>query len=102
MIKLYVDNTEVDFFKDESIKIVKTIKNLTDISKVYTTFSQGFTVPASKRNNRIFQHFYRDDLQTTISGLKRLSAFITFNGFLFDNGAVQIEGATIVNGSQRD
>ena len=102
MIKLYVDNIEVDFFADESLKIVKTIKNLTDISKVYTTFSQGFTVPASKRNNRIFQHFYRDDLQTTISGLKRLSAFITINGLLFENGAVQIEGATIVNGSPRD
>lgn len=102
MIKLYVNGSEVDFFQDESIKIVKTIKNLTDISKVFSTFSQGFTVPASNRNNAIFQHFYRDDVLTTTSSFKRLDAFITLNDILFETGGVQIEGASIKNGIPTD
>jgi hypothetical protein len=102
MIKLYVNGTEVDFFEDESIKIVKTIKNLTDISKVFSTFSQGFTVPASNRNNAIFQHFYRDDILTTSTSFKRLEAYITLNDILFESGGVQIEGASIKNGIPTD
>jgi hypothetical protein len=102
MIKLYVNGVEVDFFEDESIKIVKTIKNLTDISKVFSTFSQGFTVPASNRNNAIFQHFYRDDILTTSTSFKRLDAYITLNDILFETGGVQIEGASIKNGIPTD
>ena len=62
MIKLFVDGQQVDLFEDESIELNKSVKNLSDISTVFTTFSQQFTVPASRTNNQIFQHWYRDDL----------------------------------------
>lgn len=102
MIKIFVEDTELDLFDDEGIQLVQSVKNLRDISTVFTTYTQQFTVPASKRNNQIFQHYYRDDLQTTVSSLKRLDAHITLNGEVFQKGGVQIEGASIVNGVPRD
>lgn len=102
MIKIFVENTELDLFDDESITLNRSIKNLTDISTVYTTFSQGFTVPASRTNNRIFEHWYRDDLLTGFTGLQRLDAFITLNGQLIERGGIKLEGATIENGIPKD
>jgi hypothetical protein len=102
MIKIYVENQELDLFADEGITLNRSVKELKDISSVFATFSQQFTVPASKRNNKIFQHYYRDDLQTTVSSLKRLNAHITLSGQVFETGGIQIEGASIVNGKPRD
>ncbi len=49
---------EVDLFKDETITVTSKIQDIRDISKVFTDFSQSFTLPASSRNNKIFRHFY--------------------------------------------
>ena len=57
------DLMKVDFFKDETISLTKAIKNVKDISKIQTSFSQKFTVPASKTNNKIFRHFYNNQVK---------------------------------------
>ena len=44
----------VDLFKDENIEINLTSKNISDISKIFAEFTQGFTVPSSPNNNKIF------------------------------------------------
>lgn len=102
MIKIFVLGKELDLFDDEGVQLNRSIKNLSDISAVFSTFSQQFTVPASRRNNQIFQHYYRDDINTDISALKRLDAYITLNGQLFESGGVQLEGASIENGIPKD
>lgn len=102
MIKIYIDNEPLDLYPEESIELNRSIKNLLDISTVYADFTQTFTVPASPTNNRILQHYYRDDLQNSISSLKRLDATITLNGQVFQKGGIQIEGATIENGVPRN
>ena len=43
----------LDLFKDEKIEINLQIKNLTDISKVRTDFTQNFTIPCSPTNNKM-------------------------------------------------
>ena len=53
-IQLYIQGERVDLFEDESVSITNTIQNIKDISKVFTSFSQSFTLPASKVNNKIF------------------------------------------------
>lgn len=102
MIKLYAEGIELDFFEDEGIVLNRSVKNLQDISAVFSTFSQQFTLPASPTNNRVFQHYYRDDINASISSLKRLTAYITLNGKVFESGGLQIEGASIINGVARD
>ena len=57
-VQLYINNTRVDLFKDESISLTESIKNSRDIAKVFTTFTKQFTIPSSKENNKLFKHFY--------------------------------------------
>ena len=62
IVQLYVEGERVDMFQDESITISDSIANVKDISKIYTTYSRQFTLPASKTNNRIFKHYYNFDI----------------------------------------
>ena len=43
----------LDMFGDESISIKSVVKDLSDPKKLFTSKSRSFTVPASKKNNRI-------------------------------------------------
>ena len=52
----------IDLFKDETISITDKIQDVRDIAKVFTEFTQGFTVPSSKTNNKLFKHFYNADI----------------------------------------
>ena len=57
-IQLYIEDQRIEMFKDESISLTETIQNLKDVGKIFTPFSKGFTVPASKNNSRILKHFH--------------------------------------------
>jgi hypothetical protein len=68
-----------------------------DISKVFTDFTQGFTVPATPANNAIFQHYYRTDVtssnltQNTL--LNGESLFLSYKfRVLKDSGIVEAGG----------
>ena len=62
-LQLYIEDNEgnyplVDLFDDETVSLTSTIKDVKDIGKVFTDYSQTFTVPASDTNNKIFRHYY--------------------------------------------
>ena len=46
----------LDMFADESVSIKSVVKDMNDPKKLFTDYSRGFTVPASKKNNRILKH----------------------------------------------
>jgi len=94
-VQLYVENQLVDLFDDEQIKVDSSIQNINDISKVFTDFSQTFTVPASKNNNAIFDHYYNNDLDGTYQAQTRVNARLEINHARFREGKLQLEGAEI-------
>ena len=47
----------IELFDDEKISVTSSIQNVNDISKVFTDYSQSFTIPASANNNEIFRHW---------------------------------------------
>jgi hypothetical protein len=61
-VDIYVNDFRLDLFDDEDININLSVQNVQDISKVFTDFTQGFTVPASPRNNEILQHYYNANI----------------------------------------
>lgn len=93
VVSLYVNNQRVDLFNDEQINVTSSIQNVNDISKVYTDFSQTFTVPCSKNNNEIFQHYYNNDLNASYSAQNRQDARIEINNVPFRKGKLQLESA---------
>ena len=57
-LQLYIQDTRVDLFKDETVSLTDTIQNVRDIAKIFTTFTKTFTLPASSTNNKLFKHYY--------------------------------------------
>jgi hypothetical protein len=71
MVALYIYDFDgqavnrIELFNDEKISVVSSIQNFNDIGKLFTDYSQTFTVPASKHNNEIFKHWYESAVGTT-------------------------------------
>jgi hypothetical protein len=95
-VQIYINDKILDLFDDENIVVNSTIQNVSDIAKVFTDFSQQFTVPATKRNNDIFQHYYNNDVDGTFQASQRQPARIDINFAPFRKGKIQLEGAEIV------
>jgi len=96
-VQVYIEGQRLDLFKDETISITSSIQNISDISKVYTDFSQSFTVPASKNNNQIFSHYYNNDITGGFLAKNRVAASIEINHVPFRIGKIQLEGSEIKN-----
>lgn len=94
--QLYIGNDRLDMFKDESVEVTQSIKNVRDISKVFTTFSKQFSVPASKNNNAIFKHYYAAN---NFDARTRKDGRIEVNGATFRRGKVRLDGVDMRNNS---
>jgi len=103
-VDIYIEGTTVndylklDLFDDEKINISSSIQNVQDISKVYTDYSQSFTVPASENNNKIFEYFYQNDVDGAIDHNLRRYAYIEIGLVPFRTGKIQLEGSSVKNG----
>jgi hypothetical protein len=97
-VQVYIEGLKIELFEDEQINVTSSVQNINDISKVFTDFSQSFTVPASTVNNQIFQHFYQTDVDSTIDHNIRRNALIEIDLTTFRRGKIQIEKANVKNG----
>ena len=92
-LQLYISGTRVDLFKDESVSITQSIQNVRDIAKIFTEFTQSFTVPASKTNNILFRHYYNFDIAVnSFDARNKVSANIELNNIPFKKGFIRLEG----------
>jgi len=96
-VQVYIEGQRLDLFDDEQINVKSTQQNVQDISKVFTDFSQSFSVPASTNNNAIFNHFYQNDLSQTIDPNIRRNAFIEIDLTLFRRGKISLEKSEVKN-----
>jgi len=101
-LQLFIDSTpldddptyqRVDLFKDESVSMTQTIQNVRDISKIFTEFTQSFTIPASKINNILFKHYYNFDIAVnSFDARNKVRAEIQLNFVPFKKGYIKLEG----------
>ena len=94
-IQLYIQDSLMDMFDDESVSITDTIKNIKDVDKVFTEFSRTFNLPASKINNRIFKHYYNFDIVDGYDGRIRITAEIKLNTISYKKGYIKLEGVNL-------
>jgi hypothetical protein len=99
-VYLYVNNVakRLELFKDETISITSSVQDINDISKIFTDFSQSFTVPASDHNNAIFKHWYDNSIDNGFDARLRINAFIELDTIPFRSGKIQLERAQYKNG----
>ncbi|MBP8067004.1 MAG: hypothetical protein KAY27_00435 [Pedobacter sp.] len=89
---------KLELFNDEEIQINSSIQNVQDLAKVYTDFTQSFTIPASPHNNRLFEHFYQSDVNANDNPNIRRNAFIEIGTIPFRSGKISIESSNVVKG----
>lgn len=65
-VDLYIGDYRLDTFGDEELSINLSVQNVQDISKVFTDYTQSFTVPATPNNNEILKHYYRMDVDASV------------------------------------
>ena len=97
-----LEYNRVELFNDEKISVNSSIQNINDISKTYTDFSQTFTVPASKQNNKIFRHWYENSNDNGFSTLVKAAAYIEIDTIPFRSGKIQLESANVKDGQPQD
>jgi hypothetical protein len=97
-----LEYNRVELFNDEKISVNSSIQNVNDISKTYTDFSQTFTVPASKQNNKIFRHWYENSNDNGFSTLVKADAYIEIDTIPFRSGKIQLESANVKDGQPQD
>jgi hypothetical protein len=96
-VQIYIEGERIELFNDEEIQVNSSVQNINDLDKVKTDFSQSFTVPASPINNAIFQHFYQNEVNSTLNYSSRRDAYIEIDNILFRKGKVQLEKSDIKN-----
>ena len=88
----------LDLFDFEAVELTSTIQDAQDIGEVFTDFSQTFKVPASKRNNKVFTHFYQSDLNTGFDSRIKQRAKLELGGVPFRNGFLSLTESNVKNG----
>ena len=96
-LQLYIGTERVDLFKDETVSLTQTIKNVKDLKKVFTEFTQTFSVPASSVNNKIFKHYYNFDISNGFDARKKQTARIELNDLPFKDGKIALQGVELKN-----
>ncbi len=99
-VQLYINGQRADLFPDENISITSSIQNSSDISKIFTDFSQSFTIPASNTNNKIFKHYYNADISLgyNFDARQKVDANIELNYAHYRKGKLRLDGVQLKQG----
>ena len=96
-LQLFIGKERVDLFKDESVSFTQSIQDIRDIDKIFADFSKTFNIPASKKNNQIFKHYYNFDIDNGFDARFRVDATLEINSLPFKKGNVRLEGVKMQN-----
>lgn len=89
----------LDTFDDEIIRLTQSIQDIKDPGKVFTNFTQTFSLPASKTNNKYFKHFEKSEIVTpAFDARKKVDAKIELNSLPYQTGKLKLEGVDMKNG----
>lgn len=102
-VVLYIKDNDGNFqqtemFNDETITITSKIQDAKDISKVFTDFTQTFTVPASKENNKVFNHWYNYNIDNGFDNRVKKDALLEIDYSPFKKGKVQLQSVNLRSG----
>jgi len=98
MVNLYIEGQLLDQYDDESVEIVSSVLDVQDITKNTGDYSKTFTVPTSKRNNKIFKHWYNATIDGGFDARTRVTGTIDIDGTPFRSGKWLLRGVKLVKG----
>jgi hypothetical protein len=97
---IYINNVarRVELFQDEKVSVTSSITNYSDLGKLFTDYSQSFTIPASSVNNSIFSHWYESAIEGGFDARIRYDGYIELDTIPFRKGTLKLTKANKKNG----
>ncbi len=96
-VTVYSEAERVDQFKDETVSFTQTIQNVKDIKKIFTEFTKTFSLPASKKNNKIFKHYYNFDIDNGFDARRKVNSALELNDIPYKTGKIALTGVDLKN-----
>lgn len=105
MVQIYIKHTDDNYYlldieETEAINFKLTVKDLSDISKIYAPFTQSFTLPATDKN-KILCGFAGNEKIQRINNQGKFNAKIHISGFLFQSGVLTFEESEYAKKEQK-
>jgi hypothetical protein len=86
----------IDLFEDEDIFADYSFAEIQDITQKNSTFTKSFSIPGSKNNNDIFQHYYDFNSALTDYDIRDIfPATFQYDGYDIFQGYIRLESVTI-------
>ena len=98
MVNLFIKGSLIDQYEDESVEIVSSVLDVQDITKNTGDYSKSFTIPTSKRNNKLLKHWYNATIDGGFDARIRVSGSIDIDGVPFKTGKWLLRGVKMKNG----
>lgn len=89
----------LELFTDENIELSSSIQNVQDISKVFSDFTQGFTIPATTYNASIINYFQESSINQIFDYQLMFDAYIEIDTIPFKRGKLQVDKSQIKDGN---
>ena len=89
----------LELFIDENIELSSSIQNVQDISKVFSDFTQGFTIPATTYNASIIHYFEESSINQIYDYQVMFDAYIEIDTIPFKRGKLQVDKSQIKDGN---
>jgi hypothetical protein len=89
----------LELFSDENIELSSSIQNVQDISKVFSDFTQGFTIPATTYNASIIHYFQESSINQIFDYQVMFDAYIEIDTIPFKRGKLQVDKSQIKDGN---
>lgn len=83
---------ELDLYKEQPIKITLSAEEITDPTKINSSFSRQFRIPATNNNSKFFKYWYTSgviDFDVT----QKVTAEIHVNGIIYTIGQLRLVAA---------
>jgi len=94
-LQLYISGERVDLFKDEQVSISLSQQDIKDPAKIFAEFTKTFTIPASKNNNKIFEHYYNFNIINGFDARNKVASNIELNNIPYKQGFVALNGVEL-------
>ncbi len=94
-LQLYISGERIDLFKDEQVSISLSQQDVKDPAKIFAEFTKTFTIPASKSNNIIFEHYYNFNIIDGFDARNKVEANIELNNIPYKQGFVALNGVEL-------
>lgn len=101
LVEIYIETgagiyEKLDMFGDESINIKYKLKDTSDIGKIFSTYSQTFSIPASQKNSLLIKYFFNPEVVRVNN--RFINAKIYVNKQLFKFGKISLNLAKLKMG----